>query len=222
MRLVLGSVEHVDLAGRRVTYLGPEGARGELAYDELLLTTGSVNKLLPVPGVAEHAHGFRDIAEALYLRDHVIRQYELADNSNEEAERSARTTFVVVGAGYTGTEVAARGVLLTDSRARSHPRLAGHPARWLLVDIADRVLPGLGERLAVTADRVLRHRSVDVRTGTSVAEATADGVRLSDGSYVPTRSLIWCVGVRPEPIVRGSVPPLIRATTTPTGIEPQR
>ncbi len=201
VRLVLGSVDEVDLAGRRVMYVGPEGTRGELAYDQVLLTTGSVNKLLPVPGIAEHAHGFRDIAEALYLRDHVIRQYELADSSDDEAERAARTTFVVVGAGYTGTEVAAQGVLLTDSLARSHPRLAGHPARWLLVDTADRVLPGLGERLAATADRVLRHRGVDVRTGTSVAEATADGVRLSDGSHVPTRSLIWCVGVRPEPVV---------------------
>ena len=201
VRLVLGSVQTVDLAARTVRYLGPERDTGELPYDQLLLTTGSVNKLLPVPGVAEHAHGFRDIAEALYLRDHVIRQYELADSATDEAERAARTTFVVVGAGYTGTEVAAQGALLTRSLARSHPRLAGTPARWLLIDTADRVLPGLDPRLGVAADRVLRQRGVDVRTGTSVAEATAAGVTLSDGSSVPTRSLIWCVGVRPEPVV---------------------
>ena len=92
------------------------------------LAAGSVNKLLPVPGVAEHAHGFRDIAEALYLRDHVIRQIELAAPADDEAERDARSTFVVVGAGYTGTEVAAQGQLLTDALARSHPRLAGTDA----------------------------------------------------------------------------------------------
>ena len=146
------------------------GGAGELGYDRLLLTTGSVGKLLPIPGVAEHAHGFRDIAEALYFRDHVIRQIELADDTDDLAEREARLTFVVVGAGYTGTEVAAQGVLLTDALFRTHPRLNEHAARWLLVDIADRVLPGLDERLSRTAARVLgrarrRGSAGDLRAG---------------------------------------------------------
>jgi NADH dehydrogenase len=203
VRLVLGAVDGIDLAARSVSYVDPEGAHGVLGYDRLLLTTGSVNKLLPIPGVAEYAHGFRDIAEALYLRDHVIRQIELADATDDPAERDARMTFVVVGAGYTGTEVAAQGVLLTDTAVRRHPRLAPRRPRWLLIDTAARVLPGLSSSLAATADAVLRERGVDIRTGTSVREAAADGVRLSDGSYVPTRTLAWCVGVRPEPIVAG-------------------
>jgi NADH dehydrogenase len=74
-------------------------------------------------------------------------------------------------------------------------------ARWLLLDTADRVLPGLRERLSKTASRTLAERGVEIMTGTSVKEATADGVLLSDGSMVPTRSLIWCVGVRPDPLV---------------------
>jgi len=201
VRLVLGSAENVDVAARRIAYVDPEGRAATLGYDQVLLTTGSVNKLLPIPGVAQHAHGFRDIAEALFLRDHITLQLELADSTDDPAERDARLTFVVVGAGYTGTEVAAQGVLMTAELTRDHPRLAGHLPRWLLIDTADRVLPGLGESLARTADRVLRHRGVDVRTRTSVAEATADAVRLSDGMIVPTRSLIWCVGVRPEPLV---------------------
>ena len=201
VRLVLGSAENVDVAAHLIAYIDPEGRAATLGYDQVLLTTGSVNKLLPIPGVAQHAHGFRDIAEALFLRDHITLQLELADSTDDPAERDARLTFVVVGAGYTGTEVAAQGVLMTAELTRDHPRLAGHLPRWLLIDTADRVLPGLGESLARTADRVLRHRGVDVRTRTSVAEATADAVRLSDGMIVPTRSLIWCVGVRPEPLV---------------------
>jgi NADH:ubiquinone reductase (H+-translocating) len=201
VRLVLGTAEHIDLDDHRVDYRDPEGQQNTLAYDRLLVTTGSVNKLLPIPGVAEHAHGFRNVAEALYLRDHMTRQIELADSTEDPDERTARLTFVVVGAGYTGTEVVAQGVLMTTALAKKHPRLGGQKPRWLLVDTAPRVLPGLGERLARTADRVLRRRGVDIRTGTSVAEAMADGVRLSDGSHVPTRSLIWCVGVRPEPLV---------------------
>jgi NADH:ubiquinone reductase (H+-translocating) len=203
VRLVLGSVDGLDLAGRRLTYSDPEKQRREMEYDRVLLTTGSVNRLLPIPGVAEHAHGFRSIAEALYLRDHITRQIELADGAEDADERDARLTFIVVGAGYTGTEVAAQGVLMTDALIRRHPRLAAHRPRWLLIDTARRVLPGLGENLARTADRVLRQRGVDIRTGTSVAAAMADAVRLSDGSRVPTRSLIWCVGVRPEPLVEG-------------------
>jgi NADH dehydrogenase len=73
--------------------------------------------------------------------------------------------------------------------------------RWLLLDLAERILPELDPRLSRTADAVLRARGVDVRTGVSVREATPDGVTLTDGEVVPTRSLIWCVGVRPDPLV---------------------
>jgi NADH dehydrogenase len=201
VRLVLGEVHEVDLPGRRVRWVDPEGGRGEMGYDRLVLAAGSVNKLLPIPGVTEHAHGFRGISEALYLRDHMTRQIEMADTDDDPRERAARTTFVVVGAGYTGTEVAAQGVLYTDVLHARHPRLAQWRPRWLLLDVASRILPELDERLSRTADRVLRRRGVDLRLGVSVAEATHEGVRLTDGSFVATRSLIWCVGVRPDPLV---------------------
>lgn len=202
VRLVLGEVHDVDFDARRVAYTDPEDRDGSLSYDRLVLTVGSVNKLLPVPGVAEHAHGFRGMPEALYLRDHITRQVELAAAAEDPAERAARTTFVVVGAGYTGTEVTAHGVRFTDSLARQNTGLRDGPRpRWLLLDLADRVLPELDERLSRTADRVLRARGVDVRTRTSVKEATPDGVLLDDGEFVSSHSLIWCVGVRPDPLV---------------------
>ncbi|WP_027347207.1 NAD(P)/FAD-dependent oxidoreductase [Hamadaea tsunoensis] len=202
VRLVLGDVDEVDIDGHTVHYVNPEGTRRRVAYDRLILAAGSVNKLLPIPGVAEHAHGFRGLPEALYLRDHMIRQLELADAADDPDERLARCTFVVVGAGYTGTEVAAQGQLLTKALAKQFPDLP--EPRWLLVDTADRVLPGLDERLSRTADRVLRRRGLRLLLGTSVAEATADGVRLSTGEFVATRSLIWCVGVRPDPLVEST------------------
>ncbi|MFK8911816.1 NAD(P)/FAD-dependent oxidoreductase [Streptomyces sp. YS-3] len=196
VRLVLGEAERVDLDASKVHYTGPEGNAGELGYDRLVLAVGSVNKLLPVPGVSEHAHGFRGMPEALYLRDHITRQMELAAQGTDTLqEQGARRTFVVVGGGYTGTEVAAQGKLFTDALDRRRP------ARWVLLDIADRLLPELDRRMSTTAGRVLRRRGVDVRTGTSVKEATEDGVLLDDGEFIPTRTLIWCVGVRPDPLV---------------------
>ncbi len=106
----------------------PRAGAASCGYDRLVLAVGSVNKLLPIPGVAEHAHGFRGIPEALYLRDHVTRQIELAATTEDPREREARCTFVVVGAGYTGTEVAAQGPLFTDALvapARDAARAAG-------------------------------------------------------------------------------------------------
>jgi NADH dehydrogenase len=201
VRLLLGQVEGLDLDNRVVRYFDEEDGHHEVGYDRLVIAAGSVNKLLPVPGVAEHAHGFRGLPEALYLRDHMIRQIELAAVEDDPAECAARCTFVVVGAGYTGSEVAAQGVLCTEALARQHTLAHALQPRWLLVDVANRVLPGLSERMSRVTHEVLTERGVEVCLGTSVKEATADGVTLSDGRQVPTRSLIWCVGVRPDPLV---------------------
>ena len=202
-RFVLGTVRYIDPRQKVVSWAGPEGASGQVRYDRLILTAGSVNKLLPIPGIAQYAHGFRSIAEAIYLRDQITRQLELASVAADADERQARCTFVVVGAGYTGTEVAAQGQLLTTRLARKMPGLAGQQIRWMLLDTAPRLLPELAPPLSRTADRVLRRRGVQVRTGQSVAEALDGYVQLSTGEKVATRSLIWCVGVRAVPLVSG-------------------
>jgi NADH:ubiquinone reductase (H+-translocating) len=201
VRFELGEVNHIDPERKVVAWATAEGGASENTYDKLILTAGSVNKLLPVPGVAEYAHGFRSIAEASYLRDHITRQLELAAVDVDAAERQARCTFVVVGGGYTGTEVAAHGQLMTTRMAKTMPGLGGQRIRWLLLDTASRLLPELDEHLSRTAERVLRRRGVEVRTGQSVAEALDECVVLSTGEKVPTRSLIWCVGVRPDSLM---------------------
>src|SRR5690242_9172972 len=137
----LGTVHHVDPRQQVLSWASPEGGSGQIGYDRLILTAGSVNKLLPVPGVAQYAHGFRSIAEVIYLRDHLTRQLELAAIAADPAERAARCTFVVVGAGYTGTEVTAQGQLLTTRLAKKMPGLAGQQMRWMLLDTAPRLLP---------------------------------------------------------------------------------
>ncbi|WP_375481894.1 NAD(P)/FAD-dependent oxidoreductase [uncultured Jatrophihabitans sp.] len=201
VRHVAGTVTGIDLDARTVSFDALDGGPQQLGYDQVIITSGSVTKLLPIPGVAEHALGFRDLAEAVYLRDHLIRQIELADETSDADERRARLTFVVVGAGYTGTEVAAYGARTTRRLLRRHPRLSGTEANWLLLDTADHVLPGLKPRLGRTAAKTLHKLGVDVRLGTSVKEATHAGVELTDGDTLPTWSLVWCVGVRPDPLV---------------------
>jgi NADH dehydrogenase len=146
VRHVLGAVADIDTRGRQLIVSDPEGNRRTIGYDQLVIALGSVNKLLPIPGVADHAHGFRSLAETMYLRDHLLRQIELADLSADRAERHARCAFVVVGAGYTGTEVAAHLQLLSRIAARRRAGLAGQGLRWILVDLAPRIMPELGVR----------------------------------------------------------------------------
>jgi NADH dehydrogenase len=178
-----GEVDELDLAQRTVRWMDPEGRHHATTYDRLVLAVGSVHKLMPVPGLSEFAHGFRGIPEALYTRDHLIRQIALAARTDDPDERRARCTFVVVGAGYTGTEVTAQGQLFTRDLARARG-LDEDDVRWVLVS-RGQVLAGLDQHLSATADRVLRERGVEVRTGETVEEVTSDGVRLDSGEHVP-------------------------------------
>jgi NADH dehydrogenase FAD-containing subunit len=109
---------------------------------------------------------------------------------------------VGAGAGTTGTEVAAQGQLFTRAALRRYPRIRPGELRWLLVDRAPAILPELGPRLAGPALRILRRRGVDVRLNTSIEQATGSQVRLSDGTSVPTRTLVWTVGVTPGPLTQ--------------------
>jgi NADH:ubiquinone reductase (H+-translocating) len=194
-----GEVDELDLAQRTVQWMDPEGRHHTTTYDRLVLAVGSVHKLMPIPGLSTYAHGFRGIPEALYMRDHLIRQIDLAAGTDDPDERRARCTFFVVGAGYTGTEVTAQGQLFTRELARARG-LDEDDVRWVLVS-RGQVLAGLDRHLSATADRVLRERGVEVRTGETVEEVTSDGVRLNTGEHVPTRTLMWCVGVRPDPLI---------------------
>ena len=151
--------------------------------------------------MAEHGLGLKTLAEATFLRDHVLRELEHADAADDPGRRRACCTFVVVGAGYSGTEVAAQMQHITTRAAADYPRLRAGDLRWVLVDLAPRVLPELDRRLGDGAVEVLRRRGVEVRLGTTVEEATADAVRLSDGETIPTHTLVWCTGVTPSPLI---------------------
>lgn len=107
----------------------------------------------------------------------------------------------MVGAGYTGTKVAAQGALLTRRALQRRPQLRGHQTRWVLLDLASRVLPGLSAELSGPAASVLRRRGVDVRLGQTVTEVANDCTVLSDGAKLPAYTVVWCVEVRPDPLI---------------------
>jgi NADH dehydrogenase len=174
----------------------------QLPWDRLVLTTGSVTRALPIPGVARHAFGLKTLLEAQELHGHVLRQLEAADATTDAAERRARLTFVTVGAGYTGTETAAQMQRMTSNLLSQFPRLSSQDLSWHLVDIAERILPELGARLGRAGLAVIRSRGMQVRLGTTVTSMTADSVTFSDGTELPTHTVIWTVGVTPPSLVQ--------------------
>src|SRR3954464_4710390 len=200
-RVVQATVADVDFAGRTLTYSTDCDTDGQLAWDRLALTTGSVTRTFPTPGLESHGLGLKNLVEADHMHDHVLRQLELADSTLDPEERRARLTFVVVGAGYAGTETAAQLQWRTVRQLRLFPRLSRDDVRWVLMDVAPAVLPEMGPRLSRAALDVVRRRGMEVRLKTTVAAMDEDGVTLDDGSRLPTRTVLWTVGVTPPPLV---------------------
>ncbi|MBD0689060.1 NAD(P)/FAD-dependent oxidoreductase [Streptomyces sp. CBMA123] len=170
-------------------------------YDVLVLAPGSVTRTFDIPGLTDYARGMKTLAEAAYVRDHVIAQLDLASATLDQRERESRLQFVVVGGGYAGTETAACLQRLTTAAARRYPRLDARQIKWHLIDIAPKLMPELGDALGTAALEVLRDRGIDVSLGVSVAEVGAESVKFTDGRVLPCRTLIWTAGVAASPLI---------------------
>ncbi|MFF4926692.1 NAD(P)/FAD-dependent oxidoreductase [Kitasatospora sp. NPDC001261] len=170
-------------------------------YDVLVLAPGSVTRTFDIPGLTDYARGMKTLAEAAYVRDHVIAQLDLASATLDQKERESRLQFVVVGGGYAGTETAACLQRLTTAASHRYPRLDARQIKWHLIDIAPKLMPELGDPLGEAALEVLRDRGIEVSLGVSVAEVGAETVKFTDGRVLPCRTLIWTAGVAASPLI---------------------
>jgi NADH:quinone reductase (non-electrogenic) len=201
LRFRQGEVVHVDLDAKRLTLADST----HVDYDHCVIATGSVTNYYDNPSVAEHAHGLKDLGEALRLRNHVLDCFEQATTAADPAVRERHLTFCIVGAGPTGVEYA--GALAEFVRLvvpDEYPELATSPVRIILLEGGDRILPTFKPRLSAYARRELELRGVDVRVGTLVDTADANGVVMRDGSELATSTMVWTAGVRPADVLGGS------------------
>ncbi|HSK15344.1 MAG TPA: NAD(P)/FAD-dependent oxidoreductase [Gaiellaceae bacterium] len=197
---------HAELLLGRATALDEEaghvrvvthGGESEIAYDQLVVALGAVARTLPIPGLAEHALGFKSLADAIRLRNHVLRELEGAAAADDAESARTHLSFVFVGAGYAGVEALAELADLVRDALRHYPsRLREIPQRWVLVDAAPKILPEIPTRLGEYAARQLARRGVDIRVGTTLESVDAESALLSDGERIPTHTLVWTAGVR--------------------------
>lgn len=200
---ITAMVVEIDLEGRVVTVIGGDGDPHRLRYDTLVLALGGETATFGIPGLAEHAVGMKTLADAFSLRNRLIEMLERAELEDDPAERAALLTFVVGGAGFSGVETAGEVEdFLRRVRHRYYPAVAEGEVTGYLVELKDAVLPEMPRDMGDYAARRLAKRGYQILLGTAIKEVTQDGVIVGDERRtIPTRTVIWTGGVRPDPLV---------------------
>jgi NADH dehydrogenase len=195
--LLLGHATGLD-AGRKVVTADTLAGPYEIGYERLVVALGSVTRVFPVPGLREHGLGFKDLADAIALRNRVLQQLERATIRPAAAEEFG---FVFVGAGYAGVEALGELNDLAHAALRYYPVLRGMPQRWVLVDAAPKILPEIPRRLGEYAARQLEQRGVEIHVETTLQSFDGREAVLANGVRIPARTLVWTVGGRPNPLL---------------------
>ena len=198
--LVLGRIVAHDGRQRRVQIQTEERVFW-LGYSNLVIALGAVSRTLPIPGLAEHALGFKSLSDAIHLRNHVLSRLEVAAASPSGAHRRRELTFVFVGAGYAGVEALAELADLVRDALRYYPALQAEQQHWVLVDAAPKILPEIPTRLGDYAAALLMRRGVDIRVDTRLEAVEPHAARLSDGTQLLTSTVVWTAGVKANPLL---------------------
>jgi NADH dehydrogenase len=199
--LLLGRVTAIDEDRRTAGVETPDAGSFEVQYEQLVLAVGAVPRTFPIPGLAEHAVGFKDLADAIQLRNRILRELEAADAQAETEIDPAHLGFVFVGAGYAGVEALAELADLVNDALRWYPRLRSARQRWVLVDAAPKILAEIPTRLGDYAAKELSGRGVEIHVGTTLASYDGREAMLSNGQRIPAHTLVWTAGVKANPLV---------------------
>lgn len=190
-RFLLGSAEGVD---PRARVLWVEGR--PIAYDYLIVGTGARTNDFGLPGVARYGYGLKNLDDAMKIRDRILSACEEAVRTPDPARRKALLTFVVVGGGPTGVELAgALGELRRHVVSRDYPDLDLSEFRVVLIEAGPRLLEAFAPSSAQYAQRFLEKLGVELMLGEQVVEVTPDAVRLRSGLTLPSFTVVWSAGV---------------------------
>lgn len=200
-RVVIGTVTGIDTVVRTVRVNPPGGASLGVAYDELVFALGSSTRMpRAVPGLADHAIGFKSLAEAIWLRNRMLSHLDMADATGDDDERRRLLTFVFVGGGYAGVEAAAELFDMARDAVRYYPALDRGMIRIVVVEAAASILRDLGDDFATRVQRHLIAKGIEIRAGTQLKDVRDDAAVLVTGEVIPTRTVVWTAGVVANPL----------------------
>ncbi len=216
VHFLMGEVVEMNTA-EKLVQVKTNGTIRPVAYDYLLLATGSVTNYFGQKTIEQNSYGLKDLDESVQLRHHILKLFEKAAWVEDGALRDALTTLVVVGGGPTGLETAGAlyelyNYVLKLEYKSHYPRLR---ARVILLEATDRLLSPYPERLQRAAEKQLADFGVEVMLNAAVADVKPDRVTLKDGRIIPTHTLIWAAGVKASPLAEMLKVPLQRAGRLP-------
>lgn len=202
-QLLVGHVTEIDLAARTAAAQDLTGARHDLSWEQLVLSPGSVPSVIAVPGLVDHAVGFKTLPDAIWLRNRVLRQLETADATSDAQRRRELLTFTFVGGGYAGVEALAEMESLVSDALPTYPSLSRNDLRWVLIEARNSLLPGLDPKLARYSERHLRRRGVEILLETWLESCVDKTIVVSKPGVAPyvSDTIVWATGQRPSPLV---------------------
>jgi NADH dehydrogenase len=201
--LVMREVESIDLKRKVVTVSpGFRPRRLELPYDYLVTALGSTTRFSGMPGMLEHAKPFRNLSDAMALRNHVIHVLEEAEVETDPEIRKKLLTFVVAGGGFSGVEAIAELNHFVHQVKRKFIRLRSETIRYMLVHHGDRILPEMTARLGDFSDKLLRRRGVEILLRDELAAATSEKAILRSKLEIPTKTIISTVPSQISPVLQ--------------------
>jgi NADH dehydrogenase len=206
--IINGRIVSVDHRSRHAMLAPFEGPSRMLEYDTIVVCPGSISRTLPIPGLAEVGISFKSVAEAIYLRNHVLARMDAAASTDDEELRRRALTFVFVGGGYAGIEALAELEDMARDACKFYPSIGHHQMRWVLVEASGRILPEVSPAMGEYTVQQLTNRGIEVRRNTRLTSVVGGHVVLDDGDEFDAETLVWTAGVRAHPMLEATDFPL--------------
>ncbi|MFJ2519931.1 NAD(P)/FAD-dependent oxidoreductase [Cellulosimicrobium cellulans] len=215
-----GKVVAIDHGARRVTIHPEEGDDYSVTYDHLIVGLGSVSRTLPIPGLAENAIGFKNVEEAIAVRNHVLNRMDVASSTWDEQLRRRMLTFTFVGGGFAGVEAIAEIEDMARYATRNYATIEEKDLRFVMIEGAGRILPELSEPMAGYALEELKKRGIEFHLNTFLSSCVDGHVVTSTGVEFDSDTIVWTAGVKANPVIKEAsdlpVDKMGRVTVLPT------
>ncbi|GII99213.1 NADH dehydrogenase [Sediminihabitans luteus] len=214
-----GKATKIDHGAKRIEITPQEGEPYEISYDQLVVGLGSVSRTLPIPGLAEQAIGFKNVEEAVAVRNHVVNRLDVASSTWDPELRKRMLTFTFIGGGFAGIEAIAEAEDMARSAVKQYDSLDVSDLRFVMIEGAGRILPELSEPMALYALEQLKQRGIEFHLSTFLSSCVDGHVVTSTGVEFDSETIVWTAGVKANPVIGESDLPtdkMGRLTVLPT------